>query len=205
MALLSRRGRAGWSLVSTFRRSAVSIAGRSDSPAYRLGERKVWGVDESLDDLLRQAYPRALSFAAYLTGSRVDAEDVVQEALERTLRRVRGGHDVANLNAYLRRSIVNAFLTRHRRRVRERVGGLDERSSASAAPVIELRRDLAAALGALPPRQRVAIVARFYLDMSERDAAAAMGCSVGTVKALASRGLAALREAHPELATKSEA
>jgi hypothetical protein len=49
------------------------------------------------------------------------------------------------------------------------------------------------ALGALPPRQRVALVLRYFEDLSEADAAEAMGCSVGTVKSTTSRALERLR------------
>ena len=50
-----------------------------------------------------------------------------------------------------------------------------------------------AALEALPPRMRAVIVLRYYEDLSEADTAAALGCSVGSVKSQASRGLARLR------------
>ncbi len=46
----------------------------------------------------------------------------------------------------------------------------------------------------MPPRQRAAIVLRFYEDLSEADTAKAMGCSVGTVKSQTAKGLARLRE-----------
>jgi RNA polymerase sigma factor (sigma-70 family) len=51
-----------------------------------------------------------------------------------------------------------------------------------------------AALQQLPYRQRAALVLRFYGDLSERDAAAVLGCRTGTVKSLVHRGLAAMRE-----------
>jgi len=58
-----------------------------------------------------------------------------------------------------------------------------------------------AALLALPPRQRAAIVLRHYVDLSEADTAEAMGCSVGAVKSSASTGLQKLRaRVGPDLA-----
>jgi RNA polymerase sigma factor (sigma-70 family) len=46
----------------------------------------------------------------------------------------------------------------------------------------------------LPAKQRAAVVLRYYEDMAEADVARVLGCSVGTVKSNASRGIAALRE-----------
>ncbi len=59
----------------------------------------------------------------------------------------------------------------------------------------EDRRELLAALAALPPRRREAIVLRYWLDVSEREMAATMRVSTGTVKSLVSRGLDALGQA----------
>jgi RNA polymerase sigma factor (sigma-70 family) len=58
---------------------------------------------------------------------------------------------------------------------------------------IELRRDLLSAIGALPPRQRAVLVLRYFADLSEKEVAVALGCSVGTVKSTASRGLERLQ------------
>jgi RNA polymerase sigma factor (sigma-70 family) len=58
----------------------------------------------------------------------------------------------------------------------------------------EDHRELLAALAALPPRRREAIVLRYWLDLPEREIAAAMGVSTGTVKSHVSRGLDTLGE-----------
>jgi RNA polymerase sigma factor (sigma-70 family) len=50
-----------------------------------------------------------------------------------------------------------------------------------------------AAVAALPPRQRAAIVLRYFADLSVRVTAAVMGCAEGTVKALTSKAISALR------------
>jgi RNA polymerase sigma factor (sigma-70 family) len=65
-------------------------------------------------------------------------------------------------------------------------------SSEQAVLLREEQREVLAALAALPPRRREAIVLRYWLDLSEAEIAAVMGISAGTVKSQVSRGLAAL-------------
>jgi len=93
--------------------------------------------------------------------------------------------------AYVRTSVCNLTRSRHRhlRVVRRRTpAGRYEESSEQAA----ILREVLAALADLPPRTREALVLRYWLDLSQREIAAAMGVSTGTVKSHVSRGLAAL-------------
>ena len=60
---------------------------------------------------------------------------------------------------------------------------------------VDARAELLGALAVLPPRQRAVLVLRYFEDLSEAQVAQTLGCSVGTVKSTASRGLARLREA----------
>ena len=94
--------------------------------------------------------------------------------------------------AYARRILVNLALSgadrRSRRRhelagepVAERLADVDEPSG---------HDELLGALAALPPRQRTVLVLRYFLDLPEAEVAAAMKCSLGTVKSTSSRGLA---------------
>jgi RNA polymerase sigma factor (sigma-70 family) len=64
--------------------------------------------------------------------------------------------------------------------------------------------ELRAALRSLPPRMRTAVVLRFYADLSEQQAAEAMGCSPSTVNTQTARGLARLRSALGSRALTSE-
>ena len=66
-------------------------------------------------------------------------------------------------------------------------------TAASAAP-LDIHDELFDALAALPPRQRAALVLRYFLDLSEAEVAAALHCSLGTVKSSTSRGLKRLEE-----------
>jgi RNA polymerase sigma factor (sigma-70 family) len=72
------------------------------------------------------------------------------------------------------------------------VTALYQQHSVGLVRLTEDSRRMLAAIRKLPDRQREAIVLRFYLDMSEEEAASAMGVSRGTVKSTTSRGVAAL-------------
>ncbi|MET9338357.1 sigma-70 family RNA polymerase sigma factor [Nonomuraea sp. NPDC003804] len=124
-----------------------------------------------------------------------DPEDIAQEAFARLHgRRLRD--DAATLG-YLRATVCN--LTRNRlrhlrlSRLRRPEPPEPARSSEHAVIVAEEHRELLAALDTLPRRQREALILRYWLDLSEREIADAMGVSPGSVKTHASRGLAALR------------
>lgn len=97
---------------------------------------------------------------------------------------------------YLDRMIVNASRSYFRSRGRER----SRMAAAAAGPImaaadVPQRVALWAHLDDLPHRQRAALVLRFYADLTEAQAAEVLGCPVGTVKSLVSRGLSSLREA----------
>jgi RNA polymerase sigma-70 factor (sigma-E family) len=139
----------------------------------------------------------ALSRAAYLlTGDRSAAEELTQAALVKAALRWRRVVEAGNPEAYVRRIMVNEHISWWRRfGRRELASGYQEteRGQTDPAEAAAQRLDLAAALAQLPKRQRAVIVLRFYEDLSEAETAAAMGCSVGTVKSQASVALGKLR------------
>jgi len=146
----------------------------------------------------------ALFRVAYLiVGEYQLAQDLVQESLEKTYVAWPRLRDVANAEAYTRRVIATTATSwRRRRSFHERpVEYLPEPAGEDPAAAVVLHDALWAALLALPPRQRAAIVLRHYVDLSEADTAEAMGCSVGAVKSSASTGLQNLRaRVGPDLA-----
>ena len=72
------------------------------------------------------------------------------------------------------------------------------------ADAVAERDFLLRALAGLPPRQRTVLVLRYYNDLSEAEIAGVLGCSVGTVKSQASRGLARLREVAVPMPSRPE-
>ena len=141
-----------------------------------------------------EALPALLRFGYVLTGNAAEAEDLVQDALAKSLRRwrrVRADNPVA----YTRRIMINTHLTRWRRwGARVRLGGVPE----AAADDAGLRRGedwdaLRRALALLPSRQRAVLVLRYLEDLPDTTIAGLLGCSPGTVRSHAARGLAALR------------
>ncbi|WP_194916511.1 SigE family RNA polymerase sigma factor [Catenulispora rubra] len=144
---------------------------------------------------------RALMHTAYLlTGDTGRAEDLVQTALAKAYTAWRRVRDVEDPDAYVARILINAHASeRRRKRVREWLPGtVPESAVADRAQAVADRSALMAALASLAPRQRAVVVLRFWEDRSESDVARLLGCSVGSVRSQASRGLAKLR-ASPEL------
>lgn len=151
------------------------------------------------EQFVRERYEQLLRYAVMLTGRQTDAEEVVQEALLRCLRRWRR-IEPSNAMAYARKAVLNEFLRAARKRavVYEDAGLVEDFATASVE-----RDHLLSALRRLPARQRAAVVLRFLLDLSEAQVAEELGCSTGNVKSLTSRGLAKIREqwtARPEMA-----
>jgi RNA polymerase sigma factor (sigma-70 family) len=125
-----------------------------------------------------------------LTGSRQDAEDVVQEAFVKALPHL---DRADNPVGYLRTTMVNVVRSRHRRKTPPPIAyDLDR---------IEFDPHLAHfadALARLPFQQRAVLVLRYYLQVSDDAIAETLGCSRNTVRSSARRGLARLRKEIPE-------
>lgn len=141
-------------------------------------------------------WPGLVRTAYLLTGDLGHAEDLAQTALIKAYRswhRVRGVDDV---DAYVRKILINANRSRFRakRPVEYSVATVPEPPAGpDANPAVEERDVLFAALAGLPPRQRAIVVLRYWEDLAESEVAVLLGCSVGTVKSQASRALAKLR------------
>jgi len=166
-------------------RSAVHQGSASDSG--RLGE------------LYARHADAAIRLAYLLTGDCGLAEDLVQDAFVRLAGRLVHLRDPGAFEAYLRTTVINLSRSHFRRKKVERAYLVGAKTTAARNgharldSSLEERDELWRALDRLTSRQRVALVLRFYEDLSERDIADLMRCRPGTVKSLISRGLEALR------------
>lgn len=143
------------------------------------------------------ARSRSLLRSAWmLTGDWASAHDLVQSALEVAWSRWDQLDDQGAPDRYVRSVIVSVYLRGRRRRwsgelPTDRVP--EPAPSADAIAAADLRESMRVVLSDLAPRQRVAVVLRYFDDLSEADAAAVMGCSISAVKTHTARGLARLR------------
>ena len=149
-------------------------------------------ADEALAGLYAAHYGALVRLAALLLDDLSACEDVVQEAYVRV--HGRRAHDPDKALAYLRQTVVNLARSALRRRlVAIRLAPRPQRDQTEDAAYATVERDaLVRALRTLPRREREAVVLRHLADLSEAQTAAAMGCSVGSVKGYTSRGLARL-------------
>lgn len=137
-----------------------------------------------------------------LSADRAGAEDVVQTALTRLYLawpRIRR----TSLDAYARRCVVNAAIDDRRSvfRRREQVHAEVPDVTAVESPYAD-HTTLLALLATLPVRMRAAVVLRYVEGLDVATTAEALGCSEGTVRSQATRGLERLRAVFPEHAHK---
>ncbi|RZT87213.1 RNA polymerase sigma-70 factor (sigma-E family) [Pseudonocardia sediminis] len=146
-----------------------------------------------LTEAYRRYRPRLLRLALGLVDDPATAEDVVQDVFAGLHRRGDGLRDPDALPGYLRTATLNRARSVLRRRRTERAyvppHVPDAGSAESMALTAGERRGVAAALHALPPRQRQVLFLRYYGDLSEAQIAETTGISRGSVKSAASRGL----------------
>ena len=141
--------------------------------------------------------PSLLWFAHVLTGDPHTAEDVVQTALAKTALAWPRVRRKDNPEGYVRRAIVTTHLNALRRKPwREQPRAVIPDDAAASRPESDLdeRDAMWTALSGLPARQRAVLVLRYYEDLSEADIADVLGCSRGTVKSQAAKGLTRLRQ-----------
>ncbi|MEV6425114.1 SigE family RNA polymerase sigma factor [Streptomyces sp. NPDC051662] len=143
--------------------------------------------------------PRLLRMAWLLTGDAHLAEDLLQSTLAKVWPkwpRIAGDRP----EAYVRKALVHLHASWWRRRWRGELpyGDVpDAVGTFDAYAGVDLEQSLAAAVRALPVRQRAVVVLRYFEDLSVDDTAATLGCTPGTVKSQSARALRTLRAALP--------
>lgn len=163
------------------------------------------GDGDAAEPLARRALRISLRTASALMRSREDAADVAQEVAVDVLGSLGKLRDPEAFDAWVHRITVRHAMRRLKkgrstRKIEVPLTLSDEEGLLGAIPNCDIDSKLAArhalveALSRLPERQRVALALRYVHDLSDAEIAAALGCRVGTVHALLSRGRRALRE-----------
>lgn len=143
--------------------------------------------DEVVAALARDRGRALVAYAFLLTGNVGDAEDLVQDALVKTVLRTRSGLDLDTAEAYVRRAVLTTFVDGHRRGRRwlaalPSIGAAAQTATRDPAGTVSAQVDVRAALATLPRRERACVVLRYYDDLPLAEIATTLGLAVGTVK-----------------------
>lgn len=174
--------------------------GSDDDLMLRAGR----GDRNAFAGLVERHFARSMAVAGRMMGNRMDAEEIVQEALLRAWRKSPDWHAQADrsggarFSTWLYRVVVNLCIDRKRRPASTplddaahvadgRPTGFDEAARNETADHV------ANAVGQLPARQRAALVLCYYEHMSNLEAAAVLGVSVGALESLLVRARKSLR------------
>lgn len=143
--------------------------------------------DDVIAALARERGRALVGYAYLLTGQVKDAEDLVQDAMVKTMLRSRDGLDLRTAEAYVRRTMLTLFIDGRRRHLRWR--GIVPRFAADAARTepdhaeqVTVRGEIQAALRELPPRERACVVLHYLDDTSVAEIGSLLDLSTGTVK-----------------------
>ena len=151
----------------------------------------------TFEEFAAERMPGVLRFAAVLAGDRATAEDLAQEVLIRAYSRWDRIGCVDRPDLYVRKMILNEFLSWRRRSSRQPSVSSPAREFADSAPdhaqQYTEREALLGEVSKLPRRQRAVLVLRYYEDRGDAEIAELLGCTPATVRSHACRGLAALR------------
>jgi RNA polymerase sigma-70 factor (ECF subfamily) len=146
----------------------------------------------AFEALCRAEYAQVARTAYLITGDREEARDLAQEAFARAYERWGSVSKLERPGAWVQRVVANLAISHQRReRIRARAARPIGRVVADQREPIDPA--LMDGLRALPPAQRAAVVLRYFADQSVHETAKALGKREGTVRALTSQGLHALR------------
>lgn len=157
----------------------------------------------TFDDFVAYRLGALLRYATVVTCDGFLAEDITQDVLVRAQARWGRIGAVEAPERYVKRMILNEFLSWRRRRAARVVPLGREQLDLLAAPTadpaaaLDERDAVLRLVAALPPRQRAAVALRFYEDLPDDEIADLLGCRTVTVRSLISRALATLRASLP--------
>jgi RNA polymerase sigma-70 factor (sigma-E family) len=164
--------------------------------------------DAEFSDYMAARQQRLLRTAYLLTGDRHTAEDLVQTALAKLYLSWDKVRREGSVDAYVRRIIVNEHNSLWRRPWKRRETATAELPEVASSTVSTgYDAELWRFVQSLPPKQRAALVLRYYEQLTEAETAEVLGVSVGTVKSQTSRALVSMRArmgARARLASEEE-
>jgi RNA polymerase sigma-70 factor (sigma-E family) len=168
---------------------------RSVFPGEHLEEPMKSAADEEFTAYVAASAVRLRRMAYLLCGDWLRAEDELQAALVKLYLAWHRLRSPEALDSFVRKTVVRQLIDEHRRPWRRERPQADLPELAVVLPLpLEDRLAVRAALAQVPPRQRAVLVLRFYEECDVAETARLIGCSEGTVKSQAARGLARLRE-----------
>ena len=190
---------------ATFELLVMEAPRARDDRADR-GERRISSDrDQCVARLFDEHYRGLCRLAGLLLGDSAAAEEVVQEAFLRTFSSWWRVRHPERAQWYLRTSVVNLCRSKLRRRSTEERGNRiswvaeDDQSGPDATDLSDDSAMLVKLVRQLPPRQRDAVVLRYYEDLPEAEIARVLGCAVGTVKSQLSKARATLAAAMEQI------
>jgi len=170
---------------------------RSDSAAQDAGARETTRLP-SFEEFYRDQHPRLFVSLCLVTGSREEAEEIMQEAFLRLLARWDRMAAVTDHGGYLFQTAMNVFRNRYRR-AKLAIRTTLAQPSADGMAAVESRDAVVRALGTLPRQQRHAVVLTWLLGYSSEEAGRMLGIRGSTVRVLTTRARAAMKERADDL------
>jgi RNA polymerase sigma-70 factor (ECF subfamily) len=152
-------------------------------------------VTNDVEQFCARVSPRLVGALVLECHDQSTAEDIAQEALARAWERWNEVSKMESPDGWVFRVAFNLVSSHHHRRsIARRVAAKLDRDPVEHPEDVASRVALAEALRDLPDRQRQAIILRYYVQLSVKEAAKAMDCAEGTVKALCHQAVAGLRD-----------
>lgn len=163
--------------------------------------------DLAFERFVREHTPALFGTALLLTGNRLEAEELLQDTLARLYPKWARVMAAESPIAYVRRSVVNRYVSLKRSpesRTESNWEVPDCWDGTDLGEAVATSRTVWQLLGALPPKQRAAVVMRYFDDVPVADVARALGVRPASVRSLVSRGIAAMRSAYFAVPTAAE-